>query len=79
MVTIYEQGRQADILLIDDNLGDIKLLEIAFRRMQLPTQMRVAVTAEQGFELVARKTPKIQRSSCPTSFFLTSTFLQCTA
>jgi CheY-like chemotaxis protein len=51
-VTIYEQGRQADILLIDDNLGDIKLLEIAFRKMQLPTQITVAETAEQGLSML---------------------------
>jgi CheY-like chemotaxis protein len=52
VVTIYERGRQADILLIDDNPGDVKLIEIAFRKIQLPTQTTVAGTAEQGLKML---------------------------
>jgi CheY-like chemotaxis protein len=52
VVTIYERGRQADILLIDDNPGDAKLLEIAFRKIGLPTQTTVAGTAEQGLKML---------------------------
>jgi CheY-like chemotaxis protein len=52
VVTIYERGSRADILLIDDNPGDSKLIEIAFRRHPLPTQVTVAETAEQGLDLL---------------------------
>ena len=51
-MTIHERGRQANILLIDDNPGDVKLLEIAFRKIQLPTHTTVAGTAERGLKLL---------------------------
>ena len=52
MVTICERGNEADILLIDDNPGDAKLVSIAFRKMQMPTQVIIAGTAEQGLDLL---------------------------
>jgi len=55
VVTIYERGSRADILLIDDNPGDARLVAIAFRRTPLPTQVRIAETAEQGLALLQGK------------------------
>ena len=55
MVTIYERGSQVDILLVDDNPGDSKLIKIAFRRNPLPTQVTVAETAEHGLDLLQGK------------------------
>ncbi len=52
MATVYEQGRPADILMIDDNLGDTRLIEIAFRKTHLPAQVTVANTAEAGLDLL---------------------------
>jgi CheY-like chemotaxis protein len=51
-MTMHEPGRHADILLIDDNPGDVKLLEIALRKIQLPTQTTVAGTAEHALKLL---------------------------
>lgn len=55
MVVINERGSLVNILLIEDNLGDAKLIELAFRRMQLPTQVTVAETAEQALEFLQGK------------------------
>jgi CheY-like chemotaxis protein len=51
-MTISELGRPPNILLIDDNRGDAKLMEIAFARTEPPTRMTVAPTAEQGLEML---------------------------
>jgi CheY-like chemotaxis protein len=61
VVTIYERGRPADILLIDDNLGDRKLIEIAFRNAELPTQLTVAETAEAGLILLQAQNENMRR------------------
>jgi chemotaxis family two-component system response regulator Rcp1 len=58
--TFSERVCLADILLIDDNLGDAKLIELAFRRIQLPTQVTVAETAEQGLDLLQGRDPTNQ-------------------
>jgi CheY-like chemotaxis protein len=55
VVTIYERGCRADILLIDDNPGDAKLVAIAFRRTALPTQVRIAATAEHALAMLQGK------------------------
>jgi CheY-like chemotaxis protein len=55
VVTIYERGCQADILLIDDNPGDARLVAIAFRKTPLPTQVRIAETAEHALALLQGK------------------------
>ena len=61
MVTVYEGGSPAEILLIDDNPGDIKLIEIAFRRTDLPAQVTVAETAEAGLMLLQAQDENIRR------------------
>ena len=55
MATVYERGCPADILLIDDNPGDAKLIELAFKRVQIPLQVTVVGTAEQGLDLLHGK------------------------
>ena len=61
VVTVYERGRPADILLIDDNSGDSTLIEIAFRKTQLPTQVTVAQTAEAGLNLLQAQNDNMRR------------------
>jgi CheY-like chemotaxis protein len=69
VVTIFERGCQADILLIDDNPGDARLIEIAFRKMLLPTQVTIAETAEDGLDLLHGK-DVTKRSRLPDIVFL---------
>jgi len=52
MVIIATSGRPPEILLIDDNRGDAKLLEIAFRRSTPHIRITVAPTAEHGMSLL---------------------------
>jgi CheY-like chemotaxis protein len=52
MVTIYERGVPPRILLIDDNRGDARLMQIAFKKTSLPAQITVAETAETGISLL---------------------------
>ena len=52
MVIIATSTRPAEILLIDDNRGDVKLLEIAFRRTTPRVKITVAPTAEHGMSLL---------------------------
>jgi len=52
VVTVYESGRSPDILLIDDNIGDAKLVEIAFRKTRLPAHVISAGSAEAGLDLL---------------------------
>jgi CheY-like chemotaxis protein len=60
VVTVSERGRPADILLIDDNPGDAMLIQIAFKRTQLPTQVTIADTAEAGLNLLQMPTGDIR-------------------
>jgi len=52
MVIISTCRRPPEILLIDDNRGDIKLMEIAFRRTAPRVKITVAPTAEHGILLL---------------------------
>ncbi len=52
MVTVYELGRPPDILMIDDNIGDAKLVEIAFRKARVPAHVIVASSAEAGLDIL---------------------------
>jgi CheY-like chemotaxis protein len=69
LVTIYERGGPAEILLIDDNPGDRKLIEIAFRKVEWPTEFMVAETAEAGLALL-RPGKENQRRRHPDLVFL---------
>ncbi len=74
MVTVSERGRPADILLIDDNPGDAMLIQIAFKRTQLPTQVTIADTAEAGLNLLQMPTGDV-RPRRPDIVFRSSTLL----
>jgi CheY-like chemotaxis protein len=60
VVTVYELGRPPDILMIDDNMGDAKLVEIAFRKARVPAHVIVASSAEAGLDIL-----KIQDANTP--------------
>jgi CheY-like chemotaxis protein len=60
VVTVSERGRPADILLIDDNLGDSLLIRIAFKKTRFETEITVADTAEAGLILLQMQTGEIR-------------------
>jgi CheY-like chemotaxis protein len=52
MVIIANCGRPPEILLIDDNLGDAKLIKIAFRHTLPRANITVATSAEHGMSFL---------------------------
>jgi CheY-like chemotaxis protein len=52
MATLYERGGAPRILLIDDNRGDARLIELAFKKSGLPAQITVAENAEDGMTML---------------------------
>jgi CheY-like chemotaxis protein len=55
VVTVYERGRPPDILMIDDNIGDAKLVELAFRKTRIPAHVIVAGSAEAGLDILQKQ------------------------
>jgi CheY-like chemotaxis protein len=49
--------KTVDILLIEDNPGDVRLLEEAFRELQADVRMHVARDGAEGLEYVFRQKP----------------------
>ncbi len=47
-----ERCRSAQLLLVEDNRGDALLAKRAFRESQLPTDVTVAATAEEGLRML---------------------------
>jgi CheY-like chemotaxis protein len=52
MVIVSSRARPPEILLIDDNHGDAKLIKIAFKRAMSQAHITVADTAEHGISLL---------------------------
>jgi CheY-like chemotaxis protein len=69
LATIFERGRPADILLIDDNPGDARLIEIAFKKANVSANVTIAETAEQGLKLLQGKA-SATGETCPDIIFL---------
>jgi two-component system, chemotaxis family, response regulator Rcp1 len=49
-----EGRRPVEVLLIEDNPGDVRLLEEAFRELNADIRMRVAKDGAEGLELVQK-------------------------
>jgi CheY-like chemotaxis protein len=52
MVTLFERGGAPRILLIDDNHGDTRLIQIAFKKIGVPALITVAANAEDGMAML---------------------------
>lgn len=50
-------GKTIDILVIEDNPGDVRLLEEAFRELQADIRMHVARDGAEGLEYIFRQRP----------------------
>lgn len=50
-------GRQAEILLVEDNAGDILLTQEAFRSGKLANNLTIARDGEQAIAIVRKETP----------------------
>ena len=53
----YERTRTAEILLIEDNPGDVRLLQEAFREIAVPHRISVAVSGAAALDFLHRKDP----------------------
>ena len=53
--TILEKPRAAEILLIEDNLGDIILAQKAFRQARMAITIIVAKTGEEAMDILLRQ------------------------
>lgn len=51
-----EERRPVEVLLIEDNPGDVRLLEEAFRELRADIRMRVARDGAEGLEIVEKAT-----------------------
>jgi len=69
MVILSTSLRPPEIMLIDDNRGDVKLMEIAFRRTLPHVKIIVAPTAEHGMSLL-RGEDAAARPTAPDIVFL---------
>ncbi|ESQ75172.1 response regulator [Asticcacaulis sp. AC402] len=57
MTRLSEQGRSAQVLLIEDNHGDAVLTRRAFRRARMPSEITVAESGEAGLSILRREGP----------------------
>jgi len=55
--TISTRGRPAEILLVEDNYGDVLLTQDAFSAARLPNTIRVASDGEQAIEMLHKTGP----------------------
>ncbi len=51
----YERTRMAEILLVEDNPGDVRLMREAFREITVPHRLSVVETGRQALEFVRRE------------------------
>jgi CheY-like chemotaxis protein len=54
-VTIEAQGRPAELLLVEDNYGDVLLAQEAFRRGKIANNLSVAGDGEEALEMLRRE------------------------
>jgi CheY-like chemotaxis protein len=52
---VKNKGRPAEIMLIEDNRGDVVLIARAFRKAQIITQIRPATSAEQALAMLRKE------------------------
>jgi len=55
MSTLAERTHLPQVLVIDDNRGDALLVRIAFKAAQLPADITIAATAEEGMKALRRE------------------------
>jgi CheY-like chemotaxis protein len=55
MTPIAQRARDARVLLIEDNRGDVVLTQRAFKRASIPNQITVAETGEKGLSILRRE------------------------
>jgi len=53
--TIQHKGRPAEILLIEDNRGDILLMQKAFKQIAMPNNVNVARSGEEALQILRRE------------------------
>lgn len=51
----YARTRTAEILLVEDNPGDVRLMQEAFHEITVPHRLNVAMTGGQALQFVRRK------------------------
>jgi len=51
----YERTRTAEILLIEDNPGDVRLMQEAFREISVPHQLNVVKTGREALQYFRRE------------------------
>ena len=54
-VTIEAQGRPAELLLVEDNYGDVLLAREAFRRAKIANNLSVAGDGEEALKMLRRE------------------------
>lgn len=69
MTPIAQRGRDARVLLIEDNRGDVVLTQRAFRRANIPNVIIVAESGEKGLAIL-RKEGEFAGSSSPDLILL---------
>ena len=55
IAVVKNKGRLAEILLVEDNRGDVVLLERAFRKSQILTNIKSVPNAEQALSLLRKE------------------------
>jgi CheY-like chemotaxis protein len=55
--TIEHCGRQAELLLVEDNYGDVVLTQEAFSRAKVANHLSVARDGEQALQMLRRQAP----------------------
>jgi CheY-like chemotaxis protein len=51
----YERVRSAEILLVEDNPGDVRLMQEAFREISVPHRLSVAQTGQEALQFLRRE------------------------
>jgi CheY-like chemotaxis protein len=51
----YERVRTAEVLLVEDNPGDVRLMQEAFREISVPHRLSVVETGQKALQLLRRE------------------------